>query len=550
MAVAINGGDVDISPQYISQEILEQGFDVANVNYTVREIDLINKMPKTVQKTTNLLKCKLLPVHSPLIERIFNDVKMTAEISVCDGYDPDRVFEDMYPLYKKLDPTLPKGVYHNLPVIKLRYVIKLFKNGKPLFKKRAEIEQKHIPILEKVEKFIDDELLQCHWPNAVDKCRFHSYIHLFDSLIYAEYVPIIGQIEDRPYDLYNMMPLRELIYSLEVDPSFHKWYKPKEIIAEKKKTPQIIYFDNVDTSALTTHKKIVTCNISIGPTITLILTNAKETSFYRAVFRFNRDYATNPKKYGITALQYTVIKCEKIETEKLTPVYKTVITNIHEQLKDKMFKKISSHVLYIRQQYDLKRGGFGHGDNETIDPSSIVEYRRKYLCGMGVRSTLKSITDSGLIKDRLVTPESANIIKFNLWFYRIADEERIKSVKEIDVVNGLECEVANTIYAYTDDEIKDLISITNQFIADCEKISSQQHLENFHVINAPTNNSCHFKFNSSKNLYYDAHNMAMRVSWERFRVQFWEKDEDILEHYPGYFRNWKTSYFSQKDLVY
>jgi len=238
MAVAINGGDIDVSPQYISQEILEQGFDIVNVNYTVREIDLVNKMPKMVQKTTNLLKCKLLPVQRPLIERVFDDVTMTAEINVCDGYDPDRVFEDMYPLYKKLDPTLPKGVYYNLPVIKLRYVIKLFKNGKPLFKNRAEIEQKHIPILEKVEKFIDDELLQCHWPNAVDKCRFHSYIHLFDSLIYAEYVPIIGQIEDRPYDLYNMMPLRELIYSLKVDPKFHKWYKPKEIIAEKKKTPQ------------------------------------------------------------------------------------------------------------------------------------------------------------------------------------------------------------------------------------------------------------------------------------------------------------------------
>ena len=156
-------------------------------------------------------------------------------------------------------------------------------------------------------------------------------------------------------------------------------------------------------------------------------------SFYMAVFKFNYYFHTTPKLNPNNYLPYSLIKWEKIESYKLIPSYKVTINDIQRQMNVQEFKRISAHVAHLYKlnankahnyTFALTRtaGHGGGGDPRAIEEGSITEHRRKLMCGLSAKSSLAGITKNELLHDRDVSTKDLGTVKYNLWFYRIADE--------------------------------------------------------------------------------------------------------------------------------
>ena len=100
----------------------------------------------------------------------------------------------------------------------MRYITTIFTDEYvPAFNDKSEINSSHYDVLKWIADFIDSELMQLYLPNYPNKRLFHSYINLEGfPHIYASYVPILGNIEVRTYELYNMINLEELLYMLQI----------------------------------------------------------------------------------------------------------------------------------------------------------------------------------------------------------------------------------------------------------------------------------------------------------------------------------------------
>ena len=650
-------------PIYFNQEIFDQPYTIQDVStgpYVTNLMYVKTPFPfKLTGFEPNYLEIakKGIQTDTCIIKK-FDDITMHCQINLLDYYNNLMHKKTIYTetdIFTKIPGSEIKTKYENLPVLRLHYIITLLRNGEPIFESRDDIKHEHIPILQKVIDFIDNELLQ-HYFNTTLTHRFHTYINLFENIavhtefpsihsnypfIYAEYVPLVGQVENRTYELHNMMPLEEVIYGLKLDNDFQAKFKPMQMMTRTKpqnrfyekelfKYKKYKEYDEIPkdmkirkkeyekyekseeseeykeykeykkyakmlTEAreiLKTHKKIVTCHISIGPTIILILTNDNEKEFYAVTFKFNKDYYLYSNTYSVKSqiikeslpgfeyeksryLPYTLIDYYKIDDIKKSkilrflfePSFKVSINNIREQYKCNI---LSSHTRTVKQDLDeidkrdldeidkqdldeidkqelIKTGGYGNEDPEAIIKGSSKKFEGKHLIGIAVESSTKGLGDKTLdMVSGSLSKEKYQIKKYNLWTYP-KDYERI-----IDQNLDPEKENvrANTIYEYTEDEIKDLIKIIDEFIIYCRKEmnSDESHIVYFHVFNRPSNNNFHAKFDSNKIVEYNSDNVAMHVNTERYYVQFYDKMREILLKFPNYYHEWQTSCFVTKEI--
>ena len=670
-------------PIYFNQEIFDQPYTIQDVStgpYVTNLMYVKTPFPfKLTGFEPNYLEIakKGIQTDTCIIKK-FDDITMHCQINLLDYYNNLMHKKTIYTetdIFTKIPGSEIKTKYENLPVLRLHYIITLLRNGEPIFESRDDIKHEHIPILQKVIDFIDNELLQ-HYFNTTLTHRFHTYINLFENIavhadfpsihsnypfIYAEYVPLVGQVENRTYELHNMMPLEEVIYGLKLDNDFqakfkptpmmtrpkpqnrfyekelfkYKKYKEYEEYIEMKKTKKIIkieyekskeykkykeyekyiemqktnkiineeYEESIEykeykeykkyakmlTEAreiLKTPKKIVTCHISIGPTIILILTDDSEKEFYAVTFKFNKDYYLyySDSSYSVKSsiikeslpgfeyekskyLPYTLVDYYKIDDIKnnkilrflFEPSFKVSINNIREQYKCNILTKQLSTVKRDLDEIDkrdldeidkqklIKTGGYTDDLSGAIIEGSSKKFEGKHLIGIAVESSTKGLGDKTLdMVPGSLPKEKYQIKKYNLWTYP-KDYERI-----IDQNLDPEKENvrANTIYEYTEDEIKDLIKIIDEFIIYCRKEmnSDQSYIVYFHVFNRPSNNNFHAKFDSNKVVEYDSDNVAMHVSTQRYYAQFYDKMREILLKFPNYYHEWQTSCFVTKEI--
>jgi hypothetical protein len=604
-------------PIYFNQEIFNQPYTIVDVSTKTEtretyETNLMYvKTPFPFKLTgfePNYLEIakKGIQTDTCIIKK-FDDITMHCQINLLDYYNNLMHKKTIYTetdIFTKIPGSEIKTKYENLPVLRLHYIITLLRNGEPIFESRDDIKREHIPILQKVIDFIDNELLQ-HYFNTTLTHRFHTYINLFEHIsvhaefpsihsnypfIYAEYVPLVGQVENRTYELHNMMPLVEVIYGLEQDNDFQAKFKPPLMMTRPK--PQNRFYErplfkNTSDKAnkpeyekyimmmkkardiIKNYKKIVTCHISIGPTIMLILTNDNEKEFYAVTFKFNKDYYLYSDTYSVKSqiikeslpgfeyeksryLPYTLIDYYKIDDIKKSkiliflfkPAFKALINNISKQYD---CNESTDHLKHVIQDSNKKFGG----DNAAIEGAfvegSSKKFEGEYLIGIAVESSTKALGDKKIdtISGSLLKSKY-QIKKYNLWTYpkdykRIIDQNLDPEKENVR---------ANTIYEYTEDEIKDLIKIIDEFIIYCRKEmnSDASYIVYFHVFNKPGNNNLHIKFDSNKIIEYDSDNVAMHVSTQRYYVQFYDKMREILLKFPNYYHEWKTSCFVTKEI--
>jgi hypothetical protein len=599
-------------PIYFNQEMFDQLYtiqDATTIDETTNKTYETNlmyvKTPFPFKLTgfePNYLKIAEIGAQTDTcIIKKFDDITMHCQINLLDYYNNLMHKKTIYTetdIFTKVPGSEIKTKYENLPVVRLHYIITLLRDGKPIFESRDDIKREHIPILQKVIDFIDNELLQ-HYFNTTLTHRFHTYINLFEHIsvhadfpsihsnypfIYAEYVPLVGQVENRTYELHNMMPLEEVIYGLELDNDFQAKFKPplmmtrpkpqnrfyeRSLLKNKSDKKYIIMMEKA-RYIIKNYKKIVTCHISIGPTIMLILTNDNEKEFYAVTFKFNKDYYLYSDTYSVKSpiikeslpgfeyeksryLPYTLVDYYKIDDIKKSkiliflfkPAFKVLIDNIREQYKCNILTK---HLEKVKLDLSEKIGG----DNEAFDNAFIEgsskKFKGKHLIGIAVESSTKGLGDEKLdIISGSLLKSKYQIKKYNLWTYP-KDYERI-----IDQNLDPEKENvrANTIYEYTEDEIKDLIKIIDDFIIYCReemKDKDSSYIVYFHVFNKSSNNNLHIKFDSNKIVEYDSDNVAMHVSTQRYYVQFYDKMREILLKFPNYYHEWKTSCFVTKEI--
>jgi hypothetical protein len=528
-------------------------------------------------------------------------------------YNKDRVFKNNSALFDKLYATLGKTEYlvadmdfintwnaknnEDLPVIKLRYIFTLFNKDKSLlFNSRADIKAVHIPFLKAISKFIDEKLLQLYYKNSKHTHRFHSYIKILDGEfphIYAEYVPIIGQYETRPYELYNMMLLQEVIYGLGRDSNFQSKFNLKKVINYTYKPPRrfvdrVLYNLDLDIAEanrlLKLHKTILTCIISIG-SIDLITTDGEE--FYLFKFKFNRDFYLHtdysleiPRQYAskkinenysyVTSnyLPYTLLEYRKIGEDKLLrmslkPVFKITITDISKQYSNDLCSIIPNHVIDIKNsilensilenplyRYHLHTVGRDeHGDN-AFDPSTIEQLSYGELDAFMVKSkAIFAKTDNNTVIGRPTLDFKAyEIEKYNMWVFPKKYKSMIFAAdKEFKI------EKPNAIYSYNKSEIKDLIKLIDIFIKKCESKSKikTDSIVYFTLPNNIKNNSFHVKYDSNKVVNFDSITLANRRSSQKYKSIWWKKAKETLKIDSEYYNHYSTDIFEEVgDMLY
>jgi hypothetical protein len=523
-------------------------------------------------------------------------------------YDKDRVFKNNSALFDKLYATLGKTEYlvadmdfintwnaknnEDLPVIKLRYIFTLFNKDKSLlFNSRADIKAVHIPMLKAVSKFIDEKLLQLYYKNSKHTSRFYSYIKILDGEfphIYAEYVPIIGQYETRPYELYNMMSLREVIYGLGRDSDFQSKFNPKKILNYTYKPPRrfvdrVLYNLDLDIAEanrlLKSYKTILTCIISIG-SIDLIATDGEE--FYLFKFKFNRDFYLHtdyslkiPRQYAskkinenysyVTSnyLPYTLLEYHKIGEDKLLrmslkPVFKITITDISKQYSNDLCSIIPRHVIDIKNsilenslyRYPLHTIGGYESGYDAYDPYTIEQLSYGELDAFMVKSKATfAKTDNNTVIGRPVLDFKAyDVEKYNMWVFPKKYKSMIFAAdKEFKI------EKPNAIYSYSESEIKDLIKLIDIFIKKCESRSKTNTNSTvyFTLPNNIKNNSFHVKYDSNKVVGFDSVTLAIRLISQKHKIIDYEKAKKILEIVLNYYEHYSTDFFEDVgDMLY
>lgn len=93
------------------------------------------------------------------------------------------------------------------------------------FSSRKFANESHIKLFEYINSFINKNLFKLYYPDQdFNLLAYMAHIR-FDKRfnIIAEYVPNVGNIDTKPYELYNSMTLKEFIYSLSI-PDFNKNY--------------------------------------------------------------------------------------------------------------------------------------------------------------------------------------------------------------------------------------------------------------------------------------------------------------------------------------
>ena len=191
IAVIKNGGDADVltidfkkhqlmqpdymkdvisnsesKPIYFDQESFGQDYTIQTVESDKKRTNLMYvKTPYPITLTSppiNYLQIAIDDVaqnNDDCIIKVFGDVTMHCKIDLHHYYNNvshnwNKQYEKT-DIFSKLPESTTEGKYENLPVVKLKYIITLFKDGIPLFTSRADMKREHVAILESVIDYVE-----------------------------------------------------------------------------------------------------------------------------------------------------------------------------------------------------------------------------------------------------------------------------------------------------------------------------------------------------------------------------------------------------------
>lgn len=554
-------------------------YDIYEIRYSARSP---HNMNRKIEDNTEIYK----KLHK-LINRTFME---STGLTLFNATDREKFKEFVD------NEAIKHKIYENLPVVNMVYKFQIFNKGSNRAYRRSELKKKHLPLLQYVVDYINNELFQKMYVNASHKNRFHICIKTDsdDDNIYACYVPIIGQNEFYFDDLYTTMPLENMMHFMNctTDDNFNERYntgklansgyaKPTQfsqstqsrsgqsryVQSQSRRPVQIPTTMILDNDVLINEAnkifakcKILTCSIEIGPTIVAVLVDNDD--FYILELAYNKYHQCIENQ-----LPYSFIDFHKVDINdkgdmiyRFVPVVKVTVRNL--QMNQYVFKKpitplydIIKMTKTIEPMPSITGGNSDEHNGDTPIPgielfdSKYFKYKSKNFIGIGVKSTGEGLRTKNKLTGRHLDYSKYAITKFNLWIIENDVYNAIYNDEEINL------ERASLLNNYDSEQISNMLTMTDKFIKDCNESGSEKFtdIEDGYKGKLSTayfsfpprigHSNTHVKFDSSKLLPRDSDSAALRMTQSKFKTYFYKNVKKLLKINDQCFNNWSGAYF-------